>query len=115
MHGIALEPYKPTQADLTYTSDILMMLKIGGVWGIPRCQVFYKKTGDREMKLENFLIPQLAKHMLDAGMLYEGMEHYKTLDDFKKAQASDHNAFKVCCAELGIKLDDSLLDEAGCR
>lgn len=115
MYGIKLEPYKPTDEDLQFTANLVNVLKVGGKWGIPRCCIFYQKTGDMKMKLESYLIPALAKHMIDAGMVYQGMDVFKKVDELKQAQARDHHAFKACCKELGIEVDDSILDETGDR
>jgi hypothetical protein len=115
MYNIKLEEYQPTQQDLDYTSEVVGILKIGGTWTIPRSALIYKKTGDRTMRLDNFLIPELAKHMIAADMHYEGVEHFKSVDDLKSAQANDHNAFEACCKRLGITLDDSVLDVGGYR
>lgn len=115
MYGIQLEPYQPTETDLSFTYQIVHQLKVGGKWGIPRCCIFYEKTGDGKMKLENYLIPELAKHMIEAKLVYEGMDAYKTVEKLKEAQARDHHAFLACCKVLGIEVDDSVLDEQGHR
>ena len=115
MHGIELEPYEPTQEDLLFTLKLVRSLKVGGKWGIPRCSIFYEKTGHDQMKLENFLLPKLAGHMIEAGLVFKDQEYHPTVEDLKMAQAMDHHAFLACCKLLDIEVDDSILDEAGCR
>ena len=115
MHGIELPPYEPSQTDLLFTLKLVRSLKVGGKWGIPRCSIFYEKVGHDSMKLENFLLPKLAEHMIEAGLVFEGMEPHESVEALKQAQAQDHHAFKACCKLLDIAVDDSILDGAGCR
>lgn len=109
MHGIELDPYYPTQNDLEFTRTLVNSLRIGGKWEIPRCLISYEKVAKNKMKLDNYLTPEWAKHMIDSKLVD------KKVEELKMAQAMDHHAFKACCAKLGIEVDDSVLNENGHR
>ena len=115
MYGLDLVPYKPTLRDVQHTELYITLLAIGGMYGIPRCGMFYEKVGPKKMKLERFLIPELAKHAIREKIYLAGMDEYDSVDDFRNRQAQDHHAFVACCEELGIEVDDSILDREGYR